>query len=185
MLTITLTEQKFVFFQSFELKFTIGIEAWLLCQWWLAFQRTLASGAQSCLEVFSSVWNFWTHASMVFLYYRKKYCTIVQCTLYSVHCSLIRIILSRDWVGEEEQVAHRSLLHQLVSPTQLIQDVPKKWLREKNHNQNWALWSQILPCTWLGRSWFGLVLVRNDQKIDFQAQAVSATGDWASALWVP
>ena len=145
MLTITLTEQKFVFFQSFELKFTIGIEAWLLCQWWLAFQRTLASGAQSCLEVFSSVWNFWTHASMVFLYYRKKYCTIVQCTLYSVHCSLIRIILSRDWVGEEEQVAHRSLLHQLVSPSQLIQGVPKKWPREKNHNQNWALWSQILP----------------------------------------
>jgi len=29
----------------------------------------------------------------------------------------------------------------------------------------------------LGRARFGLVLVRNDQKIDFQTQGVSATGD--------
>ena len=36
----------------------------------------------------------------------------------------------------------------------------------------------------LGSAWSCLVLVGNDQKIDFQTQGVSATGDWASALWV-
>ena len=29
------------------------------------------------------------------------------------------------------------------------------------------LWSYALPWTWLGKAWSGLVLVRNDQKINF------------------
>ena len=63
---------------------------------------------------------------------------------------------------------------------QFIQDVPKNVLRKQN--KKWVLWGLILSWTWLGRAWSGLVLVRNDQKIDFHSQGVSATGDWASAL---
>ena len=47
---------------------------------------------------------------------------------------------------------------------------PKKSTNRKNHNQNCALWGQILPCTWLGRAQSCLVLVRTGQKIDFWTQ---------------
>ena len=42
----------------------------------------------------------------------------------------------------------------------------------------------MLPWTWLGKAWSGLVLVRNDQKINFQTQGTPATCDWASSLWL-
>ena len=65
-----------------------------------------------------------------------------------------------------------------------IQVVPKKCKNRKNHNQNWVLWGEILPWTWLRKAWSGLVLVRNDRKINFQTQGVLATYDLASALWL-
>ena len=42
----------------------------------------------------------------------------------------------------------------------------------------------MLPWTWLGKAWSGLVLGSNDQKINFQTQGVPATCDWTSALWI-
>ena len=36
--------------------------------------------------------------------------------------------------------------------------------RAQKSNQNWVLWSQILPWTWLGSAWSCLTLERNDQK---------------------
>ena len=41
-----------------------------------------------------------------------------------------------------------------------------------------------MPWTWLGKAWSGLVLVRNDRKINFQTQGEPATCNWASALWL-
>ena len=65
-----------------------------------------------------------------------------------------------------------------------IQGVPKKVLIEQNHNQNWVLWGKILTRIWLAKAWYGLVLARNDQKINFHTQGVPVTCVWASALWL-
>ena len=60
----------------------------------------------------------------------------------------------------------------------------KNVLIEQNHNQNWVPWGKILPWTWLGKAWSSLILVRNDQKINFWTHGVPVTSDWASALWL-
>ena len=58
----------------------------------------------------------------------------------------------------------------------------KSVLIEQNQNQNWVLWESILPWPWHGKAWSGLILVWNDQKINFQTQGVPVTCNWASAL---
>ena len=62
--------------------------------------------------------------------------------------------------------------------------VSQKKTNRKILTQILAQYGQILPWTWLGKAWSGLVLVRNDQKINLQTQGVPANGDWASALWL-
>ena len=59
-----------------------------------------------------------------------------------------------------------------------------KVTNKRNLNQKWVLRGQIFPSKWLGNAWSCSVLVRNDQKNNFQTQGVPATGDWACAPWL-
>ena len=56
--------------------------------------------------------------------------------------------------------------------------------RVSRNLENWVVWGQILPLIWYRSAWSCLVLVRNDQKKNFQTQGVPATGDRACAPWL-
>ena len=56
--------------------------------------------------------------------------------------------------------------------------------RVSRNLENWVVWGQILPLICYRSAWSCLVLVRNDQKKNFQTQGVPATGDWACAPWL-
>ena len=121
MLTVTLTERKFVFqsflSQMFEPKIYPRHRSMAAMPMMASIPEDSSFRCTLSLRIIITWLNFLNtcKCGLPFTKERILYiqCTIVQCTLYSVHGSLIRIILSRDWVGEEEQVAHRSLLHQL------------------------------------------------------------------------
>ena len=116
--------------------------------------------------------------------YRYRYFSKVSIYRQSIYrtglLSALRMLhIPYDWCG-----SCTVLITMVEKEKKNIQGVPKNVLIGQNHIQNWKLPGCILPWIWLGKAWSGLVLVRNDQKINFQTQGEPAACDWASALWL-
>ena len=76
---------------------------------------------------------------------------------------------TQTWSEDPEHFTKQLILHSWVAVEQdsslqpvWLQFTKKEWkkknisshrLTEKNRNQNWALWGQIFPWTWLGSAW--------------------------------